>query len=334
MEWTAMGLIAHLHWLRPAWLLALPLLWGLVFWLARRRAGEGDWVGLIDPELLPGLRLDSGEQPGATPWPWLALAWTLATLALAGPSWQQAPSIAYKGNDAWVLVLDLSPSMAAADLAPNRATRARYALDDLLDGARDARVGLVAFSDEAYTVTPMTDDVATIRALLPPLNPDIMPSAGDNLAPALEQAGKLLARGGGRNGKIVVLTDGFADPAAAFAEAGKLRAQGDSVNVVGIGTTNGAPVGQAGGGFARNAGGQLDLVRLDVDRLRQVAALGGGRYVDLARLPGLIGALQSHADNRAEEQKDVAVQHWLDGGIWLLPMLLLVSAVLARRGWL
>lgn len=314
-----MALMQDVHFLRPVWLLALPLLWGLSFWLARRRGRDGDWTRLIDPELLPALRLDSGGQPGRSPWPWLALAWTLAALALAGPSWQRAPSPAFRGNAAWVLVLDLSPSMTATDLPPNRVTRARYALDDLLNAAHDARVGLVVFGDEPYTVTPLTDDVATVRALLPPLAPDIMPTAGDNLAPALERAGTLLEHGGGRSGQVVVLTDGFADPAAAFDAAGKLRSRGVAVSVVGIG-----------------APGVSNPGHLDVDRLRQLAASGGGRYVDLAGLPGLIGDLQARAGHAgmARVKQDIRVAHWLDGGIWLLPFLLLLAAVLARRGWL
>lgn len=314
-----MALMQDVHFLRPAWLLALPLLWGLSFWLARRRGRDGNWAPLIDPELLPALRLDGGGQPGRSPWPWLALAWTLAALALAGPSWQRAPSPAYRGNAAWVLVLDLSPSMTATDLPPNRVTRARYALDDLLNAAHDARVGLVVFGDEAYTVTPLTDDVATVRALLPPLAPDIMPTAGDNMAPALERAGSLLEHGGGQSGQVVVLTDGFADPAAAFGAAGKLRSRGVAVSVVGIG-----------------APGVSNPGHLDVDRLRQLAASGGGRYVDLAGLPGLIGDLQARADHAgmARVKQDIRVAHWLDGGIWLLPFLLLLAAVLARRGWL
>ena len=314
-----MALMQDFHFLRPAWLLALPLLWGLTLWLARRRGRDGNWASLIDPDLLPALRLDGGGQPGRSPWPWLALAWTLAALALAGPSWQRAPSPAYRGNAAWVLVLDLSPSMSATDLPPNRVTRARYALDDLLNAAHDARVGLVVFGDEPYTVTPLTDDVATVRALLPPLAPDIMPTAGDNLAPALARAGTLLQHGGGQSGQVVVLTDGFADPAAAFEAAGKLRSRGVAISVVGIG-----------------APGVSNPGHLDVDRLRQLAASGGGRYVDLAGLPGLIGDLQARAGHAgvARVKQDIRVAHWLDGGIWLLPFLLLLAAVLARRGWL
>lgn len=331
-----MALMTHFHFLRPAWLLALPLLLGLTIWLARRRGQGGDWSRLVDPDLLPELRLDGGGQPGRSPWPWLALAWTLAALALAGPSWQRAAAPAFRGNDAWVLVLDLSPSMQATDLPPNRATRARYAIDDLLGAAHDARVGLIVFSDEPYTVTPMTDDIATVRALLPPLAPDIMPSAGDNLAPALKQAGRLLAGVGAKDGRVVVLTDGFADPAAAFTAAQTLRGQGDAVDVVGIGTRNGAPLSQSGGGFVQDARGRPDLARLDVGQLQQLAHSGGGRYVDLANLPSLIADLEAHADRTGDARlvQHIRVAHWLDGGVWLLPALLLAAAALARRGWL
>ena len=331
-----MDMSVHLQFLRPAWLLAMPLLWGVSYWLARRRGNDGGWAQLIDPELFSSLQLAASGKRSHTPWPWLALAWTLAALALSGPSWQQAPAPAYRGDSAWMLVLDLSPSMLAADVSPNRVTRARYALNDLLDAAQDARVGLVAYSDEAYTVTPLTDDVATVRALLPPLEPSIMPSAGDQLAPALEQAGALAAKGGSKNVKIVVLTDGFSDPVAAFAAAKRLHSEHVAVNVVGIGTANGAPLSVAGGGFAQNAQGRPELARLDVARLRQLAASGGGDYVDLTQLPSLIARLQASADHgrRDVAQQDVRMAHRLDGGVWLLPLLLLLAALLARRGWL
>jgi Ca-activated chloride channel family protein len=162
-----------------------------------------------------------------------------------------------------------------------------------------------------------------------------MPSAGDNLAPALEQAGALLKQGGGKNAQVVVLTDGFSDPAAAFAAAKNLQSQNITVSVVGIGTSSGAPLSAASGGFVQNAKG-LSLARLDTARLQQLAASGGGRYADLAQLPSLIGYLQASADrsSRATENKDIRVAHRLDGGVWLLPLLLLAAALLARRGWL
>ncbi len=226
--------------------------------------------------------------------------------------------------------------MAAADLTPDRVTRARYALDDLLGAARDARVGLVVFSDEAYTVTPLTDDVATVRALLPPLAPAIMPSSGDNIAPALQQAGQLLSRAAARDERVIVLSDGFADPAAAFSAAQQLKAAGATLSVIGVGTSGGAPLSQSGGGFAQDASGGVVMTHLDEGRLKELATAGGGDYVSLAELPKLIASLQTRGERAdgASAMQDIHIEHWRDGGVWLLPVLLLLGALLSRRGWL
>jgi len=324
------------HFLRPAWLAALPLLLGMGLWRERRRGRDGDWSRFIDAQLLPALRLESGGSSRMRPWPWLALAWSLAVLALAGPSWEQDRSVAYRAPAAWVFVLDLSPSMAAKDVAPDRVTRARFALDDLLGAARDARVGLVAFSDEPYTVTPLTQDAATVQALLPPLTPQIMPTPGDHLAPALEQAAKLLKPAGAKDQRIVVLTDGFDDPSAAFAAAAMLRSHGATVSVVGVGTSGGAPVRNAAGRFETDAQGRPVLAVLDVEQLRQLAATGGGHYVDIADLPRLIADLQAtpQTPDDAVATPGIQLTHWRDAGAWLLPLLLLSAALLARRNWL
>ena len=328
-----------LHFLRPLWLLALPPLWALAVWLSRRHSSEGNWAGLIDAELLGRLQLEgSGGARSRSPWPWVALAWSLAVLALAGPSWQHEQSPAFRAPADWVLVLDLSPSMLAADLAPSRTARARYALDDVLAAAHDARVGLVVFSEEAFTVTPLTEDVATIRALLGPLEPGIMPSAGDALAPALEKAQVLLAAGSRKNARVLVFSDGFDDPSAAFAAAARLKSQGVRLDVLGIGTAGGAPLPGADGGFAQNAQGQTQLSRLDAGQLQALAAAGGGRgrYVEVGGIKGLLTELRASASPASEASNAQGVQllKWRDAGVWLLPFLLLSTALLARRGWL
>jgi Ca-activated chloride channel family protein len=329
--------LQQFHFLRPLWLLALPVLLAIAWWLARRQSREGDWGRLIDADLLPSLRLATADARSGSPWRWLAIAWSIAVLALAGPSWQRDEAPAFRAPAAWVLVLDLSPSMAATDVAPDRVTRARYAIEDMLGAAHDARVGLIVFSDEPYTVAPLTDDMTTVRSLLSPLAPGIMPSAGDHLAPALDRAAKLLASSGTRDRKVVVLTDGFDDPATAFAAAAQLHAQGADVDVIGIGTHNGAPVSKASGGFEQDAQGQTQLSRLDEDALRQLASSGGGRYADLAALPSLISSLASAdvMEGKAEAAApDIKVARWRDAGAWLLPAVLLMSALLARRAWL
>ncbi|QID16922.1 VWA domain-containing protein [Nitrogeniibacter mangrovi] len=301
------------HFLRPAWLLALPLLLGLAAWLGRRRGRDGAWRGLIDPALLDALRLDTAAPAARSPWALLALLWTVAVLALAGPTWQREHSPAFVRPAAWVAVLDLSPSMTAHDVAPDRVSRARFAIDDLLDAAGDGRVALVVFGGGAYTVTPLTRDTATVKALLPPLSPDLMPAHDDALAPALDRAASLLAQAGARHGQVVVLTDGFADPSAAFTAAGRLHRHGATVQVVAV--------------TAAQAAG--------ADAMQRLASAGGGRLTRLDALPGLIATLKaSAAAGDAQRAEAVSVDRWREAGVWLLPLLLIATALTARRGWL
>ena len=329
---------AFFHFLRPLWLLALPFLWIVVFWLSRRHARSKDWSGVIDADLLPALQLQDSDlvDRSMRPWPWLTLAWTMAVLALAGPSWQQDRVPAYRAPAAWVLVLDLSPSMEASDLSPHRVTRARYAMEDILRIARDARVALVVFSDEPYTVTPLTQDVATVQALLPSLAPDMMPTAGDHLALALEQARQLLKDSGAKEKRIVVVTDGFDDPAAALRSAASLQSQGAVISVVGAATQAGAPLRGADGSFTQAQNGATQWVKLDVDQLQQLATAGGGRYVDIANLPSLISDLQVSSQKPVDAiaAQGIELAHWRDAGVYLLPALLLMAAILTRKRWL
>ena len=326
--------MSRFHFLYPYWLLALPPLIGLAAWFARRRGLDGGWPRVLDGELLSLLRLRD-DNAGSSPWPLVGLVWTLAVLALAGPTWQRQVTPAYRAPAAWIVALEVAPSMDAADVAPSRMARARYAVDDLLSAAQDARVGLVAFAGDAYTVAPLTSDVTTIRNLAQPLSPSLMPESGNTLAPALQEAGHLLQASPGRDRQVIVLTDGFTDPAQALVAAQQLHRQGIEVNVVGVGTEGGAPQPDGNGAFVRDASGRVVLARLNDDLLQRVATAGGGRFVPLSALPQLIGDL--HAAGSRNMSSGVAahvkLSSWLNDGVWLLPALLLLAALVARRGW-
>jgi Ca-activated chloride channel homolog len=301
--------VGTFHFIHPQWLLALPPLLAFAAWCARSGRKDAAWGNLIDPELLGQMRLP-GASAGQSPWGLLAVLWTFAVLALASPSWERRTISAYQAPAAWVLVLDLSPTMAATDVSPDRVTRARYAVADLLTAAHDVRVGLVVFAGEPHIVTPLTSDVATVRTLLQPLAPKLMPESGDNVAPALDEASHLLAASHFSRGHVVVLTDGFADPAKAMLVAQRLRASGSTVDVIGIGTTDGM--------------------------LQRVAAAGGGQYFSLNDMPRLIEELRDDANTLKEVSspaKNLMLTTWLNEGFWLIPPMLLIGALIARRGW-
>lgn len=322
------------HFLHPAWLLALVPLLLLGAWLVRRRSRDGSWSRLVDPDLLALLRVSQGGR-GESPWTLLGVVWTLAVLALAGPAWRLEQTPAYRVPAAWVIVLDLSPSMSATDVPPDRVTRARFAIADLLSAAHDARVGLVVYAGEPHTVTPLTSDVATVRVLLQPLSPDLMPESGDQLAPALVQAQELLQANHGRRQQVIVLTDGSPDVGESITTAHQLREHGITVNVVGVGTPGGAPAPDGKGGFVRDSHGTPELTRLQTGALKRIAAAGGGMYVPLSQLPQLSASLQAlqSGPEEAGQATGERLGHWRNEGIWLLPPLLLLAALLARRGW-
>ena len=127
-----MELLSQFHFLRPAWLLLLFPALLLFFLLLKRRLNAGHWAGVIDEHLLPHV-LDRSLQSHNGRSLWLILsAWLLASLALAGPSWEKVAAPASKNQDALVILLDMSLSMGAQDVKPDRATRAIQKVTDIL----------------------------------------------------------------------------------------------------------------------------------------------------------------------------------------------------------
>jgi Ca-activated chloride channel family protein len=250
------------HFLRPYWFAALVPALILLALLWRRRGRSSDWQQLVAPALLSHLLLEAGQRLRRLPLLLLGLGWLLAVVALAGPTWQRQPQPVFRAAIDRVLVLDMSPSMAATDLRPDRLSQARYTIRALLAAAREGRTALVVFGGEPHVVAPLTDDRATIEALLPALSVDIMPVPGNRAAPALRTAGELLQRVHSRNGAVLLLSDGVDDTADSLQAVRQLRGQGYRVSVLGTGTTQGAPVAAPGGGFARDAGGAVQLARL------------------------------------------------------------------------
>jgi Ca-activated chloride channel family protein len=152
-----------IHFIRPLWLLLL-LVAVVLPWLWRRfRSASGDWNRICDPHLLRWLSVGGSQQKPSRGLPVLAgLMLALAALSLAGPSWVKLPDSSFSSRDARVLLLDLSMSMLAEDLRPNRLTLARYRLSDILQSTQEGQMGLVSYAGGAYVVSPLTSDMNTI----------------------------------------------------------------------------------------------------------------------------------------------------------------------------
>jgi len=319
-----------LHFIRPGWLLLLPVTILLPWWWRRARRPSGDWSRVCDPHLLRWLSVEQAAGGRARGGPWLAgLGLLLAILALAGPSWQKLPDTSWSARDARVIVLDLSSSMLAEDLRPSRLVRARFRLADLLDATAEGQVGLVSFAGDAYVVSPLTNDMNTIANLLPALQPDIIPVAGSRADKALSLAADLLRRSGLARGEILLVTDNATSRDAARAR--ELHDAGILTSVLAVGTPEGAPI-PSGGGFVSDRSGNVVIARLDRAALQAVAEAGGGRYSELGP-ETTESVLWTDPDGSEFARRDDALgEHWKDAGPWLLLPLLPLAAFAFRRG--
>ncbi|MGB0899689.1 MAG: VWA domain-containing protein, partial [Psychrobium sp.] len=197
------------HFLRPAWLFAIVPLLLLVYFTLRAKRKQGQWHQVL-PKHLASLLIDEGDgakrhQSGLV----ATLCAILATLALAGPTWERIEQPLFKVRQAQVIIADMSLSMYSTDLAPNRLTRAKFKIKDLISRLSEGETGLVAYAGDAFVISPMTQDVANLNNLLPALNPQIMPVYGSNPSIAIERALELLTQTQYSQGQIYLITDGL-----------------------------------------------------------------------------------------------------------------------------
>lgn len=309
-----MDFLLQLHWREPAWLglAAVPLLFG--WWRGQRRARL---LRYADADLLPWAASASSARAGHRVRTGVhALAWLLLALAAAGP---RQPIDVREGEGVprhlltLAVVVDLSASMRATDLAargdaadrssaPDRLSRARIELLDLLPRLQGERLALIVYAGEAGVLLPPTDDTALVERALDQLDPRLIEAQGSNLAAALDLARAQLEAAPGESKAVLLVSDAETDSVdeSAHAAVAALRSARLPLFVLGVGSADGAPVPLPDGGMAVRDGVPL-LSRMDSATYRQWADASGGRFAavsdgdadwaqlydgGIARLPG------------------------------------------------
>ncbi len=334
---------SQFHFLRPVWLLALILV-PVILWLSTKGESyyDSDWNKTIPPELLQHLMTgDQSNSSTAHHWKWLAIVVAVMTLGLAGPSWQQKPQPLQQQSDNLAIVLDLSLSMLASDQKPNRLTRAKHKLMDLLEQRKEGNTALIVYSGDSYVVTPLTDDINTLKSMLPPLDPFIMPAMGSRPELAIEQSIEVLKNGAGTGGKILLITDGI--------EAKNLQ-QIDSLlkntpfplSVLAVGTEQGGPINIPERGYLKDNGSVI-IPKTDFDLLSQLASNHSGVMEpisfsdsDIEALKAITNAnvdLGNSADNNEiSDTENSLYDQWHDEGYWFVLILIPLVLLGHRKG--
>ncbi|MGZ8163934.1 MAG: VWA domain-containing protein [Methylobacter sp.] len=327
--------LADFHFIRPYWLLAVIPYIVILALIFRHKLNHGNWAAVCDAALLPFILQEKPVRQSRWQLTAGALGALLVIIALAGPTWERLPLPVFRNDSALVIALDLSRSMDAEDIKPSRLIRARYKITDILKRRKDGQTALLVYAGDAFTVTPLTNDTDTIESQLSALNTDIMPSQGSNTPVVLQKAVELFKQGGIQKGQIVLLTDGV-DLDRTLPTVKTLNSY--RLSILGVGTTESAPIALPEGGFLKDDQGNIVIPRFNVNELTKLAQAGNGIYQTITAndvdIETLLSTLDQPVIQQGKEQKTLFLDQWEDKGPWLLLLVLPLAALTFRKGLL
>jgi Ca-activated chloride channel family protein len=213
---------------------------------------------------------------------WVA-AFGILILALARPQFGTKLSEVKRKGIEMIIALDVSNSMMAEDIQPNRLENAKMAISRLVDRLENDKIGLIVFAGDAYIQMPVTTDYMAAKLFLNSINTQIVPKQGTAIGSAIRLAMRSFTPNSEKSRAIVIITDGENHEDGSLEAAKEASAAGIIIHTIGIGSAQGVPipVTSASGqkDYRTDYEGKVIISKLNEDLLRQVAAAGGGTYV-------------------------------------------------------
>lgn len=205
-----------------------------------------------------------------------------------------------------MICLDVSNSMLAEDLTPNRLERAKQAISRLVDRLKNDKIGVIVFAGDAYIQLPMTVDHSAAKLFLRSINTDIVPAQGTEIGRAVELAVSSFSSTTKANKSIIVITDGENHEDEALEQASAAAEQGIKVHTIGIGSVDGTPIpiykrGQMLG-YRKDKEGNTVVTKLNESMLQQIAASGEGTYVKANNSRTGLNALMDELEGMEREE--------------------------------
>ena len=321
----------NLWFLRPEWFWAfVPIgMIAILFFFSYR--SKEQWKKSFPKHLLSVLIIPGTKRQFILPKIFLILLMSLMTLGMAGPTWEKVDSPGNKTEAALILILDLSRSMLAEDIQPNRIERAKLKIKDLFKAQPGTRTALIAFAGTAHTVVPFTKDYRTIERQMDALRPSIMPTRGSNIEMAFDLADSLLSKVVAPS-TILLVTDNVKTE-----QVDRIRraASETHIEIMTIATPNGAviPIGKR---VLKDKEGNTVTPRLDLINLKVLGQIENVNIVTVTLDDSDVQILANHIRQNLEYVIDMeqAEEEWIDAGYWLVFPVLLISLLWFRRGWM
>ncbi len=289
------------------WLIAIPVF--VIAYIVMTKRKERQLKAFGDPELMAQLMPDASKSRPIWKFSLLLVALVLLIVAAARPQFGQKENTVKRQGIEVMVALDISNSMLAEDVAPNRLDRAKQMLSKMIDNMVDDKVGLVVFAGEAFTQLPITCDYVSAKMFLNTITPNLIQTQGTAIGTALQTAITSFGSPESEAGRaIILITDGENHEDDAIAAAKKAHELGIKVFVIGIGKPEGAPIPKPGtNDYFKDRQGQVVVSKLNEEMCQQIAQAGSGVYVRCDNTNTAMRALQQELDHIATSELESTV---------------------------
>ncbi|NII24138.1 VWA domain-containing protein [Pseudoflavitalea sp. X16] len=317
-------------------LAAIPLVIALFWWVLRWKKKTVKKIG--DEKLVH--QLISSYSPQNFLFKFLLVAVSLAAIIAAAANLQQPGAmeqVQRKGVDI-VVAMDVSKSMLADDIKPNRLERARQLVYKLMDQLPDDRIALVLFAGRAYMQMPLTTDHSAARMFVQQASPDVVPTQGTVITEALRMSNTAFNSKERKFKSIILITDGEDHDPGSVPLAQQMANDGVMINTIGIGSPDGAPIPDpATGDYKKDQAGNTVISKLNETELQQLAAATKGVYVRLTDIDAAVTAMKKQLGTIEQtSMDDSAFKNFKNYFPWFLGaalLLLVLEFFYPERKW-
>lgn len=309
----------------------LPVILGIYIYSNYRRNKRIKAYG--DPELLKSLMPDVSHYRPGVKFSLTFAAIAMMIIVLARPQFGSKKETVTRQGIETVIALDISNSMLAEDIAPNRLEKAKNIISKLIDGFKNDKVGMIVFAGDAFVQLPITNDFISAKMFLESISPALISRQGTDIGGAISLAMKSFTPNEGVGKAIIVITDGENHEGGAE-EAARLAAEkGMNVYVLGVGSTDGAPIpAENGNDYRRDKEGNIVVTKLNEEMGKAVASAGNGAYIRVDNTNGAQRLLSEEIDKLAKADVTTEVYTEFDEQFefvaWLALILLVVDILI------
>ena len=307
-------------------LLVLPVLLILYIYIVRARKNAIKRYGT--PDLLASLMPEASPKRRALKYFYLFFAIAVVIFIIAGPQFGSKLETVKRQGIEVMICLDISNSMLAQDITPNRLEKAKQMLSRLTDDLNNDKIGLIVFAGEAFVQIPITSDYISAKMFLSSINPSMVSSQGTAIGAAINMAMRSFTPDESVSKTIVLITDGENHEDDAIQAATAAAEKGVKVNIIGIGTPQGSPIQIGRNEYLKDNAGNTVVTQLNETMCQEIAQAGRGMYVRADNTNAALRALQNELEKMSTSEIESQVYSEYDERFPTLAWIVLVLLVL------